>query len=328
MMKKILETLKQKWAEYILEIMVITLGILGAFALNNWNEGEKASQVELRFYHELRADLIRNKEEAEAILWFIEDVMKPSIDSLHAVFSTELMDENLANEYLAFIPNPRQANIFNVANSAYKYMANEGFNFIKNDSIRIRITWLHENDFTNLEVMLGRKHEQLTKNIKPILFRYGLLQSNSYEVADLAGLKENVEFRNHLTDYYHTLDFSSTATMMVLDAIDSLLADIDSHLEQYGIEFRDLAIVPDSIVNNITGEYVWTDDSVKFNVVRYEDRFFVKYAFKERIEILPIQEYWFKFGRAERKCEFIVNAENEVVAFSFPKENWYAVKLE
>ena len=47
-MKHILTTLAQKWPEYLLEIMVLIIGIYGAFALEEWGDNhEKRSQEQI-----------------------------------------------------------------------------------------------------------------------------------------------------------------------------------------------------------------------------------------------------------------------------------------
>lgn len=52
-MKKLLETLKHKWAEYLLETIVIVVGILVAFGLNNWNENRQSRAKEIEVLYEI-----------------------------------------------------------------------------------------------------------------------------------------------------------------------------------------------------------------------------------------------------------------------------------
>jgi hypothetical protein len=83
-MKRIFQTLSQKWPEYLLEILVLIIGIYGAFVLDNWNEKRKDQLTEQELFIKLKSDL----EEELVILKRQKKAMKSHQDLYYTLYES------------------------------------------------------------------------------------------------------------------------------------------------------------------------------------------------------------------------------------------------
>lgn len=150
-MKRIFSTLSDKWPEYLLEILVITIGILGAFALNNWNENRKSENTEVKYLKELRNDLVETSTEINSDRELHLLALESSIICRDFMLFGEVYHDSLTGHFQKI---RWDAQIYPKA-SAYESIKASGIDIITNDSIRIKITTFYQVILQDL-IDLGR----------------------------------------------------------------------------------------------------------------------------------------------------------------------------
>ena len=134
-MKRIIEHLKQNWIKYGFETLVVTVGILAAFGLNNWNEERKLEIQEIQYLKRLKIDLVQDT------LYYnkrISDADRALTNNKKAIQMAYKTQHNMKEFQEVMILHSFHTQHLTLQNDTYTEMTNAGnLNIIQNDSLKI-----------------------------------------------------------------------------------------------------------------------------------------------------------------------------------------------
>jgi len=186
--------LKKNWFKYMLETVVVIVGVLIAFSLNDWNESIKERRFEVQMLKELNGSLQNNVEYLERAIRR-NDEARRSCDLIIEYFDSELpyhdsLDHHFSTSLFWFYPS--------LENTAYESLKSYGLHLISNDSIREKLGDIYE--WTFIDLFSQRQDEYFYGTVAPLL-------PDWFESHDFFGDMKPLDFDNlqNSNSYRHIL---------------------------------------------------------------------------------------------------------------------------
>jgi hypothetical protein len=230
-MKKILETLKRKWAEYLLEIIVITVGILGAYALNEWNNRKERLKDEISILGEiqlgLKSDLIDNIQNVDAC-----EKANNSIKILLDGFEDDILYYDSLNHHFA---NTIIQTAFITQEGLYNSLMTKGFDLISNKELRNRIIKMYDFHFHNIKVSENGffvKNEALNNYSLDHFDIVAFWPINSMIPLNYEQLKRDIKYRTLLKSRMSENEIMIVISGGVNETLETLIADISQEINR------------------------------------------------------------------------------------------------
>jgi hypothetical protein len=155
-MKRILSTLKEKWPEYFMEILVLIIGIYGAFELANYGENRNQKRAELEILKGCKTELMTDLTEIN----FNMDELRKSQYALNLILKI-LENDGSYHDSLTFHFNYTLLPMHFVhSTSSFETAKSRGLDIISNSDIRNKLIAVYDSQY---DFFLKAESEELAE---------------------------------------------------------------------------------------------------------------------------------------------------------------------
>jgi len=233
------------------EIALVVIGILIALAINNWNEGRKQRQVELKYFYNLKNDLLADAQ-------ILDDMIDLSSTKVKAAKTVKIKADRDSISSVYDFSNEIRALVFvdefRPNDNVYEEMKSSGnFSTIGNDELKLKlmnlkktyleIAGVHEHMRNDYNVFLEDfekyvdwgKYFDLNKSIIPVLdLKYDSIYIESHKVIleqEIHELYKNKVFLNNIflleINYTYIIDLFNNTKPQILEITDILNRELE-----------------------------------------------------------------------------------------------------
>ncbi|WP_420576797.1 DUF6090 family protein [Ekhidna sp.] len=228
-MKRILVTLSQKWPDYLLEILVITFGILGAFALNNWNENRKLSNKEQELLQELKESLVESKGELERTI----RINQTKLEDLRYILGQVEKDAPYDPKMDTIFVNINTWISPFLKSTAYENLKSVGIDIVTNKELKRALTNLYDYEFPLLVEDYDKTEWMNAETLTYPYFnrRLRYLSKGVARPTDFESMKNDPEFLNILSNTMRYREGGIRLCNLTVQKVNQVISLINSELE-------------------------------------------------------------------------------------------------
>lgn len=242
-MKRIFNTLSEKWPEYLIELLVIIGGIIGAFMLNSWNDDRKDRRQEQLILTGLKTEFEQNLAELASDHYYNTLCLEASrvLLSQNGQATPAHVVDSLYGHVLNYATfDPRVGVVEEVISSGK-------LNLIQDEKLRYRLTqWSGELDDLEEDIIIRRDH--YINQMQPIVHRYIstrnadktqvrhdyprelVIKSIPYQQANYDALMASSEFDGALYTYFISQTWVHVNEVAIRQFMEETLALIENNI--------------------------------------------------------------------------------------------------
>jgi len=231
-MKKLIKHIKEEWYKYLLEILVLIIGIYGAFALENWNDQRKQKIEERILLQDIRSNL------EKTLYDLTSDTLEIQTNLKHYRTIEKVINENLPYSSVldtAFGKLTRWSSPY-ITSTAYQALKSKGTDILSNRALQNSIVNLFEGEFQLISEDYNEAEWVFYQSINIPYFsknfqRIDQMNSHNAKPNDFEALKRDLEFKNILSMIIRYRYVGLKYYRKAIEATSEVIAEIDKELQ-------------------------------------------------------------------------------------------------